>query len=165
MAASTSSQAATSSAQRCNRVTLDIKIVQEATDMASCFALRRTVFIKEQAVPKDDEIDGEDDHCTHILATLNGDPVGTARFQIKNGSIKIQRVCVLSEHRGKDYGADLIRFIVDHVKNTDSAKRLYLGAQTHAIKFYEKLGFTQYGPEYLDAGIPHYDMERHIGEP
>lgn len=162
MVASTSSQAATFSAQRCKRVTLDIKIVQDAADMASCFALRRVVFIDEQAVPEADEIDGEDDACTHILATLHGDPIGTARFQLKNGSMKIQRVCVSPNHRGKNYGADLVNFIVDHVEHTGSAKRLYLGAQTHALAFYKKLGFSQYGPEYLDAGIPHYDMERHI---
>ncbi len=131
--------------------------------MASCFALRRAVFIDEQAVPEADEVDGEDETCTHILATLNGTPIGTARFQLKNGSVKIQRVCISGEHRGKNFGADLIRFIVNHVETTGSAKRLFLGSQTHAVPFYEKLGFTQYGPEYLDAGIPHYDMERHIG--
>ena len=130
--------------------------------MAACFALRRAVFIEEQSVPVADEIDGEDDACTHIIATLGGTPVGTARFQMKNGSVKIQRVCVSRDHRGKDFGADIIRFIVNHVKITGMADRLFLGAQTHALPFYEKLGFVQYGPEYLDAGIPHYDMEHSL---
>lgn len=128
--------------------------------MASCFALRRAVFIDEQAVPEADEIDGEDAACTHILATLNGMPVGTARFQMKDGSVKIQRVCISANHRGQGYGADIMRFIIDHVTTEGVTRRLTLGAQTHALQFYEKLGFTQYGAEYLDAGIPHYDMER-----
>ena len=140
-------------------MTLDIKIVQDATDMASCCALRRAVFIDEQNVPEIEEMDGEDDHCTHILATLKGDPVGTARFQIKDGSVKIQRVCVSPNHRGQNHGAALIQFIVEYVENKGIAKRLYLGSQTHALPFYEKLGFTAYGTEYMDAGIPHFDME------
>jgi ElaA protein len=141
---------------------LDIKIVQDATDIASCFALRRAVFIDEQNVPEIEEIDGEDDHCTHILATLKGEPIGTARFQMKNGSVKIQRVCVSSSHRGQNHGAALIQFIVDYVEKRGIEKRLFLGSQTHAIPFYERLGFTAYGAEYMDAGIPHFDMERSL---
>lgn len=144
---------------------LDIKIVQNATDMASCIALRRAVFMGEQNVSEADEIDGEDDHCTHVIATLNKCPIGTARFQIKDGSVKIQRVCVTRDHRGKHYGTDIILFIVDHVKTTGQSNRVYLGAQTYALPFYEKLGFTAYRTEYMDAGIPHIDMERLLDQP
>ncbi len=146
-------------------MSLDIKIAQDAADVASCFALRRAVFMGEQGVTEADEIDGEDDHCTHIIAKLNDVPIGTARFQIKDGSVKIQRVCVSREYRGKNYGADLIRFVVDHVAQTKLASRLFLGAQTYALPFYEKLGFTAYGTEYMDAGIPHRDMERLLDQP
>lgn len=140
-------------------MSLNIKIVQDAKDMASCFALRDEVFIKEQDVPPAEEVDGEDDQCIHVLATVGDTPIGTARFQPKNGAIKIQRVCIRKVDRGKNYGAGLIRFIADHVKHNRSETRLILGSQTHACAFYEKLGFTAFGDEYMDAGIPHYDME------
>ena len=144
MEAYTSSQGRTFSAlQWVNpAVTLTIEIVQDATDMASCFALRRTVFMGEQDVSEAEEFDGEDDICTHIIAKSDGVAVGAARFQTSDGAVKIQRVCVTFEHRGKSYGAKLINFIAHHVKTARSEKRIILGAQVHAIPFYEKLGFT-----------------------
>ena len=139
-----------------------IEIAQDATDMASCFALRRAVFMNEQNVSEAEEFDGEDNICTHIIAKSDGVAVGAARFQTKEDAVKIQRVCVIAEHRGKSYGAELIDFIVDHVKTTRPEKRIVLGAQVYAIPFYEKLGFTAFGGEYLDARIPHSDMEKFI---
>ncbi len=141
---------------------ITIEIAQDAADLASCFALRRAVFMGEQDVSEAEEFDGEDDICTHIIAKLDGVTVGAARFQTKDNAVKIQRVCVTVAHRGKGIGADLIDFIAQHVKTARSEKRIILGAQVHAIPFYEKLGFTAFGAEYLDARIPHSDMEKFI---
>lgn len=129
-------------------------------DIAACRALRRTVFIEEQGVSEADEIDDRDGAAIHLLARIGGRPVGSARLLIEGATGKIGRVCVLPEARGTGLGAALIRRAVAELAARPGLRRAKLGAQTHALGFYEKLGFTAEGPEYDDAGIPHRDMTR-----
>ena len=126
-------------------------------DIATCRHLRRVVFIEEQGVPEADEIDDKDDTALHLLATEDGTPVGSARLLLMGDTGKIGRVCVLKSHRGTGLGAALIRAALTELR-TQGMTTAKLGSQTHAIGFYERLGFTPTGPEYLDAGIPHRDM-------
>ena len=128
-------------------------------DLPACWALRRTVFIEEQAVPEDLEVDGLDDEALHLLAMLDGHPVGTARLLLKGDTGKIGRVAVLRELRGQGIGAALIRAAVEELRQR-GLSRAKLGSQVHAIPFYEGLGFVAEGPVYDDAGIPHRDMTR-----
>lgn len=137
---------------------LNIKIADHQKEVDTCMQLRRVVFIDEQGVSEAEEIDGEDDSCTHVLAYMGKVPVGAARLRLAGDYAKIQRVCVSKSHRGKNIGADIIRFIIEHVRQTTDARSIRLGAQTHASEFYRRLGFEETGPEYLDAGIPHVDM-------
>lgn len=126
-------------------------------DIATCRHLRRVVFIDEQGVPEADEIDDKDEDAIHLLATDNGEPVGSARLLLQGATGKIGRVCVLKYHRGTGLGAALIRAAIAELR-TRGMTTAKLGSQTHAIGFYERLGFTPVGPEYIDAGIPHRDM-------
>lgn len=137
----------------------DIKVVTSDTDIAECLELRRIVFIEEQNVPEHEEVDGDDPRCTHILARIDGIPMGAARFQYIGDKAKIQRVCVLKETRGTGLGAELIRKILDVIKAEGKVSTAVLGSQIHALKFYEKFGFVAFGDEYLDAGILHRDMK------
>ena len=137
----------------------DIQVVVGEEDIASCLKLRRTVFIEEQNVPENEEVDGDDSRCTHILARANGKPIGAARFQYIDDKAKIQRVCVLPEARGTGLGAAIIKKILEVVKSDGRVGVAILGSQSHAVSFYEKLGFEAYGDEYLDAGILHRDMK------
>lgn len=129
-------------------------------DLDTCLALRRAVFIEEQNVSEPDEIDGLDPVCLHLLAMDDGTPVGTARILIESDVAKIGRVCVLASHRGTGLGAALIRVAFEAAQG--KAEFAKLGAQTHALGFYEKLGFAATGPIYDDAGIPHRDMVRRL---
>ncbi len=133
--------------------------VARTEDLGACLALRRAVFIEEQAVPEDLEIDGLDGEAIHLLATRDGHPVGTARLFLKGDTGKIGRVCVLREARGQGIGAALMRAAVEELRGLGMAKAK-LGSQVHAIPFYEGLGFAAEGPVYDDAGIPHRDMVR-----
>ncbi|WP_210530046.1 GNAT family N-acetyltransferase [Rubellimicrobium arenae] len=133
--------------------------VTRTTDLETCQRLRRTVFIEEQAVPEDLEVDGLDPDAIHLLAWGDGHPLGTARLLVKGDTGKIGRVCVLPEARGLGLGAALIRAAVEELGALGLA-RAKLGSQTHAIPFYERLGFVAEGPVYDDAGIPHRDMVR-----
>lgn len=127
-------------------------------DIATCLTLRRVVFIEEQGVSEADERDDLDAAAVHLLATLKGRAVGSARLLRQENMGKIGRVCVLPDHRGIGLGAALILAAVDQFRTMPGIAKVKLGAQCHAIAFYEKLGFTAYGPEYDDAGIQHRDM-------
>ena len=84
--------------------------------------------------------------------------MGTARLLIQGETGKIGRVCVLAEVRGAGIGAALIRAAVAELAAIQGISRARLGAQVHALGFYERLGFAAVGPVYMDAGIEHRDM-------
>lgn len=131
--------------------------VERTDDLDTCRALRRTVFIDEQGVTEAEEWDGRDSEALHFLGFIGDRPVATARAFREGDTGKIGRVCVLAEARGTGMGAALMRGVIDALRD-DGARQAKLSSQTHALPFYEKLGFVAYGPEYPDAGIPHRDM-------
>ena len=139
-------------------------MIERTTDLDACLAIRREVFIVEQNVPEADEQDGRDQEAIHLLARdASGAAVGTARILTEGATGKIGRVAVLKSARGTGAGAALIRAALDELRAMPGITRAKLGAQTHAIGFYERLGFAAYGPEYDDAGIPHRDMALDLG--
>lgn len=134
--------------------------IEVTEDVPTCQALRRVVFIDEQGVSEADEVDGLDGRAIHLLAWDGECPVGTARLLVKGATGKIGRVCVLPEVRGSGLGAALIGAALEELGRTPGVTEAYLGAQSHATGFYEKLGFAVEGEEFLDAGIPHRHMRR-----
>lgn len=131
-------------------------------DIATCRRLRRIVFIEEQGVSEADELDDLDEVAIHLLATEEGHPLGTARLLTVGPTGKIGRVCVLPDRRGTGLGAALIRAGIETFRQGGGIKKVKLGAQVHALGFYQKLGFSAVGDVYDDAGIPHRDMELHL---
>lgn len=131
--------------------------VELTTDLDTCRRLRRAVFIDEQGVTEAEEWDGRDAEAQHLLGWIDGCPVATARIFRDGDTGKIGRVCVLADARGTGMGAAIMQGAVAAL-HADGARFAKLSAQTHALRFYEKLGFAAYGPEYPDAGIPHRDM-------
>ena len=136
--------------------------ISRTDDLKACLNLRRRVFIEEQGVPEADELDEHDAGAVHLLAHDGDMPVGTARIVLSGEVGKIGRVCVLASHRGTGLGAGLIRFALAHLGKEPGLRIARLGAQTHALGFYERLGFVVVGDEYQDAGIAHSDMERAV---
>lgn len=136
--------------------------IAETRDIATCRLLRRVVFIDEQGVSEADERDDLDDIAIHLLAIENDQALGSARLIVQGETGKIGRVCVLQAARGRGIGAALIHAAVARLQKTPGVAKAKLGAQTHAIAFYEALGFTPVGEVYLDAGIDHQDMIRSL---
>jgi predicted GNAT family N-acyltransferase len=126
---------------------------------ALAHAIRRAVFMDEQGVSAEEEFDGLDDQALHLLAWIDGQAVGTARLRIVDGWGKFERIAVLQHFRGRNLGRDLVLALVE-AANAQGVYQYRLGAQTHALKFYERLGFSAYGDEFMDAGIPHFWMQR-----
>lgn len=136
--------------------------IEQTADIAVCRMLRRVVFIDEQGLSEADELDDLDDQCLHFLACDGALPVGTARIHLAQNLAKIARVCVLPAHRGTGLGAALIRAALDIARAQKGVDQAKLGAQVHALGFYEALGFTAIGPVYDDAGIDHRDMVQRL---
>lgn len=132
--------------------------IARVTDLTDCHALRRRVFMEEQQVSAEDEWDDLDAGAWHYLARRDGRPVGSARVLLEGDAGILTRVCVLADQRGQGTGAALTRAAVGDLRAAGYA-RARLAAQTHAIGFYERLGFVAEGPEFMDAGIPHRWME------
>lgn len=118
-------------------------------------AVREPVFIVEQAVPPELEWDELDPISTHVIARdADGAPIGTARLTPEHS---IGRMAVLAPWRGRGVAAALLQALIDHAQAL-GYPALELHAQTHAIGLYERFGFTAFGPEYDEAGIPHRSM-------
>ena len=132
--------------------------IAETRDIALCRALRRTVFIDEQGVSEADELDDLDEGASHLLAQEGRQAIGSARLLVQGDLGKIGRVCVLAPARGRGIGAALIRHAVQRFRAEAGVTYVKLGAQTHALGFYEALGFHAVGDVYDDAGIAHRDM-------
>ena len=138
--------------------------VEETRDLATAFEIRRVVFTLGQNVPVEEEQDGLDEAALHFLAFDGDRPVGTARVVLGDGYGKIGRVGVLEEARGTGAGAALMRAVVARLRDLGLSEAR-LGAQTHALAFYERLGFEAHGPVFDDAGIPHRAMRMTLQPP
>lgn len=122
--------------------------------------IRYEVFVKEQNVPEDLEIDDLEDQSHHLVLYENSSPIGTARiYHVGDGQHKMQRVAILKNKRGQGNGGKLVKAIEQQVHHLQGQK-ITLGAQIHALSFYEKLGYAVEGPEFMDAGIPHREMTK-----
>ena len=120
--------------------------------------IRFKVFVDEQSVPPEIELDEHDAACLHVIARADGLAVGTGRL-LPDGHIG--RLAVLKDWRGSHIGSGMLKVLMD-VARERGDKEVVLSAQTHALEFYRKHGFVSEGPEYPDCGIPHRDMRRKL---
>jgi ElaA protein len=126
--------------------------------LSSLIALRRTVFVVEQLCPIEDEPDANDPTALHVCAVVDGAVIGCARILTADSSVaKIGRVAVSRDARKAGVGASVMRAAIEHI-HTLGYRQVYLESQTHAIPFYERIGFVAYGPEFDDCNIPHRKM-------
>jgi predicted GNAT family N-acyltransferase len=132
----------------------------EPHELALCLEIRRAVFVAEQGVAEEIEIDGKDGDCVHVIALDAGRPAGTARLRVTaDGLAKVERVAVLASHRGRSIGAALMDVLEAEAARLGH-REVVLSSQMRAVPFYERLGYQATGPEYLEAGIPHRRMTK-----
>lgn len=135
----------------------------ESSIYKDSLALRKKVFVEEQKVPIDLEIDELESKTTHVVGYNQQHAVATARiFEKRPHTYKVQRVAVDSELRGKKIGMQLMQEVERYVSSLEGASMI-LEAQDYAIPFYEKLGFVITDPKgFMDAGIPHHAMAKEL---
>jgi predicted GNAT family N-acyltransferase len=124
---------------------------------ARAFAIRMRVFVREQGVAPEIELERDDRRAIHFLATVDGKAVGTARIVMRRGSAKIGRMAVLKQFRRNGVGARLLQRAVAVTRHL-GARKIYLHAQVPVIGFYERVGFVCVGAVFEEAGIPHRKM-------
>ena len=120
--------------------------------------IRFAVFVDEQRVPAEIELDEHDAACLHVIARAGREAVGTGRL-LPDGHIG--RMAVLKAWRGRGVGAAMLETLIEAAARRGD-KEIVLSAQIHALGFYRRHGFVSEGPEYLDAGIPHQDMRKRL---
>ena len=125
--------------------------------------IRFTVFVREQGVPPEIELDGLDanqEKCIHAAARDDdGNVVATARLMLTQPIPRIGRMAVLKAWRGTGVGAAVLEMLCDEAKR-QGYKQVMIHAQSHATPFYFKRGFLSHGSEFAEAGIPHLEMRR-----
>ncbi|MDM3872608.1 GNAT family N-acetyltransferase [Porticoccus sp. W117] len=139
---------------------LTIKPATWQQDQQLLMSVRQPVFVEEQQVPVDIEIDDKEPLSAHWLAYgADGQAIGTARLE---PSGKVGRMAVLSQHRGTGVGSALLRRIILDA-SSEGHTRLHLHAQCHALAFYKQFGFVAFGDVFDEAGIKHQAMELDLG--
>lgn len=142
--------------------TFTVRVFAWSDALALARPIRGTVFVEEQRVPLELEWDEWDALAEHALAfDARGRAIGTARL-LPDG--RIGRMAVLKEERSRGVGAALLRALLQSARER-ALPRAVLHAQTHAVGFYRKFGFSERGEVFLEAGIPHVEMQLELEPP
>lgn len=147
-----------------------VRLVEGEQDLRAAYAVRHDVFVTEQGVPTDLELDDLDDAADHFVARDGSSAVGAGRLVVEPVGFEgadpglgpvghLGRLAVRPETRGTGLGVSMVRAI--EARAAERGLRIVaLSSQTYAIGFYERLGYTAYGPEFDDAGLPHRWMRK-----
>lgn len=144
-----------------------MKIVHTKDTMSTIYLdavkIRHQVFMLEQGVPSEIEIDKYEAACIHfVLYGDNNEAIATCRLlPLEKGVMKLQRMAVQKNYRGYDYGRLLVEAAEDFSKDL-GYNSITLGAQITAIGFYERMGYLKEGEMFLDAKIEHFQMNKSL---
>ena len=150
----------------------DVRLARTPLEVEAAFAVRHDVFVTEQGVPADLELDEYDGAADHFVAydgdltvgagRLVTEPAGFADVDPGLGQVgHLGRLAVRPEARGSGLGIALVHAIEQRAVER-GLRAIALSAQTYAIPFYERLGYVAHGPDFDDAGIPHRWMTRRL---
>jgi predicted GNAT family N-acyltransferase len=149
-------------------VHVEVRRVARPRDLEEVYRIRHDVFVVEQDVPLELERDADDETADHFLALVRADgatesrAAGAGRLVAEPGQVgHLGRLAVLPSYRGAGAGVALVRAIEERARARGLVK-VVLGAQVHALGFYERLGYAAYGEVFDDAGIPHRHMRKDL---
>ena len=127
--------------------------------MEGAVGVRFRVFVDEQSIPPEEELDEYDAVATHALAMENGQAIGTGRVIITDGIARIGRMAVDLPYRRRGVGGLLLRFLEAEAK-AQGATEYVLHAQEYVKSFYAAHGYTEHGEPFLEVDIPHVEMRK-----
>lgn len=140
---------------------MNIQIAEIDKQREQAYHVRMVVFVEEQKVPVDEELDAYDEEAIHFIGYQHKLPIAAGRLRFTDDYGKLERICILKPKRGNSYGKQLIQEMEETILSHGYAKAK-LGAQIQAQGFYQRLGYETISDEFLDAGIPHVMMEKEL---
>ena len=139
----------------------DVRPARDAGEIRAALDLRHEVFVVEQLVPVEEEMDEHDATALHLVAVEDGRVVATARVVLDGDTARVGRVAVARAARRRGIASRLIAASEAHAGER-GARRVELAAQTGALALYERAGYTAYGERFMDAGLEHLMMEKRL---
>ena len=133
---------------------LKIQLVKTKKEYKDILEIRKKVFVEEQNVPFNIEIEHEED-SKHVICFIDQLAVGTGRWRKTKNGIKLERFAVLTDYRNKGIGKKIVNFILSEISSNNT---IYLHAQEAVVNFYKKLGFKVSGKKFYEADILHSKM-------
>jgi predicted GNAT family N-acyltransferase len=141
---------------------ISYKLVESGKELAEAFKVRKEVFVKEQGISEDIELDNHGSEALHIVVKDGKRVIGTARVLFPAPSVaKIERMAILRPFRRKGIGSRTISFLNTELKNRQIEKAV-LHAQYSSVAFYKSCGFVESGIPFNEAGISHLRMEKEL---
>lgn len=149
---------------------MNVRLARAADERAAALAVRHEVFVLEQGVPADLEVDAFDASCDHFVLYDGAAAVGAVRLVIEPAGFAgadpasgpvghLGRLAVRRDARKSGRGGALVAAVEAHARVL-GLNEMALAAQVPAIAFYQKLGYLAYGAEFDDAGLAHRWMRR-----
>jgi predicted GNAT family N-acyltransferase len=136
--------------------------IEVGGDREDAYEVRFAVFVEEQGVDPDIEIDEHEDDAVHFVAYTDDDPVGAARLREPEAGVgKVERLAVLKSHRGNGLGEALMDAVEREARDR-GLTTLTLHGQLRVAEFYEYLGYERVSEEFMEAGIPHVEMTKSL---
>ena len=136
------------------------RLVSNDRELESAFEVRRQVFVEEQGVSEDIELDEYDREALHMVVKDGERVIGTARVRFMSASqAKIERMAILKAYRRRGIGRGIISFLSEELRSRQ-VEQVVLHAQYSAVGFYESCGFEESGLPFWEAGIKHIKMQR-----
>lgn len=140
---------------------MKVSIINSDETLQTAFDIRKKVFVEEQQVPMEIEIDEYEDEAIHFICSDGEEYVGASRLRFVDDYGKLERICVLQEARGKNFGKELIAAMEEEIIR-QNIKEARLNAQTRAVTLYESVGYEVVSGEFMDANIPHVEMMKKL---
>ncbi|KGP90690.1 acetyltransferase [Pontibacillus chungwhensis BH030062] len=134
-----------------------IEQVTNDQQLEDAYSVRKIVFVEEQNVSIEEEMDEFDQVATHFVGYEEDQPISASRLRFVGEYAKLERICMIKSSRGQGLGKQMILHMEGHAKDKGYLKSK-LNAQTQALGFYESLGYRVVSEEFMDAGIPHVTM-------
>ena len=138
-----------------------VSTAQTQSDYFQLIRLREEVFVIEQGIPLEIELDDHDDHALHVIAKDGRQVVGTARLVVNESSGKIGRMAVKQRYRRQQIGHALMKEIQCAARE-QRLSRLILHAQEPAVNFFRRFGFQPEGDRFDEGGRPHRKMVKEM---
>ena len=139
---------------------IEVRRTRDEAEFEAAMALRAEIFIREQGVSHEGEVDGLDPQATHLVAIdEDGHVIGTCRILTEGTDARFGRLCVTREGRGRGVGAALLAE-AEREARAAGATRMVLHAQTDALTLYERGGYTPVGERFMEEGLEHLGMEK-----